>query len=328
MFRCEANVNMPGDCSAACPLTNATFRQCWAACDGDALCAGFVHNRYSQCFPKREPSTHGAESAAHGTISCVKTSRAERLHAAIRGFSRGGGAAAPLPPRRCATAAGGERLPVVVLNLNGSARRLAKVARELEREGVHRWTRHAAVPARAVDLRRLAREGVVDRAHPPAKGNVAVALSHMQVWARLAAGAYGARVDAALVLEDDATLKPGFRRLVRQLLEATCDLDWDVLMLTWYRHLTQPHCVHALPGRPEVVLLRCSSGLITGTNAYLITRRGAQRAREVLRPLRRTSKDLQLGIHSEKLNWFGATTPAAGHDWSARSERVYGLSTQ
>ena len=290
-----------------------------------------MHNRYGDCYLKQAAWLENGDNPKHGTISCVHTVAAAARERTTRKFTEEFASDAKTAKKasrarcaasRCDLTPGSAALPVVVINLDKSKNRLAHIRAELAREGVTNWTRSAAVYGLDLNVSELVRQGVVHEQRP-AKGNIGTALSHMKVWKRLAAGSYSA--DQVLVFEDDATLQPDFVMQTRRLLQLCHGLDYDMLMLGWYKHLTDASCQHAIPGRPEVRLLRCPSGLNTGTNAYILTKRGARRALEVLTPLRHTSKDIQLAGGSARLNWFGATQELAGHNWGMRSVRVYGL---
>ena len=154
----------------------------------------------------------------------------------------------------------------------------------------------------------------------------------MRAWRRLekTCGA-----EAAVVLEDDAILANGFDRCATWMWRSiTARLpEPDMLHLTYYRHLTpQKSCVHPLANASRFVRLRCPTGLITGSQAYVVSKRGAARARQALTPLRvrgnARSFDTLLGLASMELERFAISSPCdepARHDWDVRSVRVYGL---
>lgn len=122
----------------------------------------------------------------------------------------------------------------------------------------------------AVDGRRLGKPATLTRrfdtsSHEWNPGQMGCALSHVQMWARVASGPD----PHAVVLEDDVVLKPGWRDDVRAVLGEVRDKNVDVVYLghcfetkgrRWHgsarlRHSVSPACTHA----------------------YLLTRQGARK---------------------------------------------------
>jgi len=252
---------------------------------------------------------------------------------------------------------GGPPLPIFLINLNQSVGRLRKMEAQLDGD---RWSRVSAVygdnvwPGCLQDRHGAAGSGcAADTVGSGAQGtprlhprSAAVAFSHMRAWRKVEALPLGE--GAAIVLEDDVKLRPGFAHRATELWRQARPLQPDLLHLYYFRHLTQPSCVHRLVEQlersgertaalvPLFVRLRCPIGLNTGTNAYVISRRGAARARQALLPLRvntsgsphASSFDLLLGRASMLLDRFALAQrrdDAATHDWKARSIRSYGL---
>ena len=100
-----------------------------------------------------------------------------------------------------------------------------------------------------------------------------------------------------LALTQALILTPGFARRATELWRKAAPLEADMLHLGLFRHLTPPDCIHRLVEQrersghrtasliPLFVRLRCPLGMNTGQQAYVISRRGAARARKVLLPL-------------------------------------------
>jgi len=237
----------------------------------------------------------------------------------------------------------------ILINLDGSTVRRAKMNRTLETAGMRPWARLPALYGTNVHPEAMARAGLLRSAL--ARNNVGSALSHLAAWRFLAAAN-----TSALVLEDDALLPSRFRERLGALLRATGE-RFDLLHLSYFDHLTAPRCVHPLavrtlpptPGRApaaprvagppmpapagwgealaaKLVQLRCPRGINPSVTAYVMTAAGAARALPLAVPLGETV-DLQLGTRSASLRWL-ALRPheaLARHDWGLRSIRVHGL---
>lgn len=339
-WRCFRDANVAGSCVGPCPQ-QLRFEPCRARCAATSRCRSIITNKFGQCYLKHGVDIVPGESSQHETVSCIR-----------RVPSMGGrgdvvDAALSLPA-----------LPILVINLNRSAARLRKMEAQLGSVGVGGvgWRRISAVygdsiPPGCLQTRSCAPDTLgaqgTPRLHPR---NAAVAFSHMRAWRAVEAlpeRGWG----AAIVLEDDVKLAPGFATRATELWRKAAPLDPDFLHLTLFRHLTPPHCVQRLvAGRrrrpapattaalePLFARLRCPLGMNTGAQAYVVSRRGAARAREALLPLRintsvtphAASFDLLMGRASMWLERFALARQRdepATHDWKARSIRVHGLS--
>ncbi|SPH17351.1 hypothetical protein DEA8626_00869 [Defluviimonas aquaemixtae] len=107
-------------------------------------------------------------------------------------------------------------LPVHVINLTRRPDRLAAIAVQLDDFGLA-WHRAEAIDAAERGADALARDfgiGPLTQSYPATPGDMACSISHRKLWQEIA----GLRSEAAIVLEDDATLSEDFRRI------ASCDL--------------------------------------------------------------------------------------------------------
>ncbi|MGC1428427.1 MAG: glycosyltransferase family 25 protein [Albidovulum sp.] len=107
-------------------------------------------------------------------------------------------------------------LAIHVINLDRRPDRLAALSSRLDMLGLG-WNRVAAIDAMARDPAELSRAfgaGPASRAFPATPGDMACSLTHQRLWHEIAS----ARVEAAIVLEDDAGLADSFADL------ANCDL--------------------------------------------------------------------------------------------------------
>ena len=113
------------------------------------------------------------------------------------------------------------------------------------------------------------------------RGQIACALSHIRLMELILARGHG----NALVLEDDAELAPSFRELLAaRLAETPAEFDF-LYLFTSPRPLPTPLEV---PGRPH--LRRPVYPL--GTVGYVVSRRGAEKALGLVRPVYFTIDDM------------------------------------
>ena len=184
----------PGTCTRidgawSCPTQNEqAFELCLKHCATRSACSALVYPGGadgSSCYLQHAAADNGTATPGAAELARCVTWAVRQKHS--------------IP--------GGPDLPVIVMNLDRSTDRLANMTRMLARAGIANWTRHPATYGRTLKVSRLQQLGVVHPKQPPALGNIGTALTHMRVWTKLAAGAYGA--DRALIFEDDATLKPG-----------------------------------------------------------------------------------------------------------------------
>lgn len=152
--------------------------------------------------------------------------------------------------------------PAYVISLPDGRRPRYRVEAQLAAHG------QGALFVDAVDGRRLGPAGgdtCFDTSrHAWNPGQMGCALSHVQMWARVAAGPD----PYAVVFEDDVLLKPGWRDSLHAVMDEVRDKDVDVVYLghcfetkgaPWHgsarlRHSVNPACTHA----------------------YLLTRQGAR----------------------------------------------------
>lgn len=125
---------------------------------------------------------------------------------------------------------------------------------------------------------------------------IAVALSHIEVWRHIAAGDVG----YVLVLEDDVMMRPGFARRLDREWRALVGCDFDLLYLAY-------HDVGVVPiERLRVPARRTKPGLWEAS-AYILSRTGAQKLLELLPahgPI-----DLWLNLVFNDLRVFTTTRP-------------------
>jgi len=165
-----------------------------------------------------------------------------------------------------------------VINLDRAPERLARIAPQLERAGLA-WTRLAAVDARALNPEQRAAldEDAYRRKHgmAPALGELGCYLSHVEVMRAFLASPH----EMALVLEDDALLTPALPAVLQGL--AAHPSRWDMVKLSAVHSGTPQPVLEIAPGhRLAVMLSRC-----TGSSAYLINRRAAERYLRALLPM-------------------------------------------
>lgn len=168
----------------------------------------------------------------------------------------------------------------LVINLDRDTGRLAGIATQLERLGLA-WQRIPAVYGAALSEEECAR--LVDRAgygrrHGmfPSRGEIGCYLSHLDAMKVLLAS----EAEQALILEDDVGLTDALPGVLQAL--ARVPERWDMVKLSGV-HSGTPQPVLPLTERHAlaVMLSQC-----TGSSAYLINRRAAQRYLERLLPMR------------------------------------------
>ncbi len=157
-----------------------------------------------------------------------------------------------------------------VINLDRASERLQRIAAQLGPSGLN-WTRISAVDGRALPPDRLSALDAVEyrRKHgmEPALGELGCYLSHVAVMQALLASAHR----FALVLEDDVLLTPALLPVLHGLL-AHPD-RWDMVKLSAVHSGTPQPVLELAPGHQLAVMLsRC-----TGSSAYIINRRAAER---------------------------------------------------
>jgi glycosyl transferase family 25 len=141
------------------------------------------------------------------------------------------------------------------------------------------WTRLAAVDARALtpEQRAALDESAYCRKHgkTPVLGELGCYLSHVEVMRAFLASDF----EFALVLEDDAQLKPSLPAVLQALLEHT--RRWDVAKLSAVHSGTPVRVLPLAEGHwLAVMLTRC-----TGSSAYVMNRRAAEAYARGLLPM-------------------------------------------
>ena len=166
-----------------------------------------------------------------------------------------------------------------VINLDRAPQRLARVGAALDALGL-RWTRFAAVEGRLLEPQeqeRLLDRAGFERLHgmTPTPGELGCYLSHLGVMQNF----LQSPAEFALVLEDDVQPTAALPEVLARLLQAQA--RWDMVKLSAI-HSGSPIGVLDLPQGHQlgVMLSRC-----TGSSAYLINRRAAQRYRASLLPM-------------------------------------------
>jgi len=172
-----------------------------------------------------------------------------------------------------------DRLHTWVINLDRAPERLARIRAQLERLGLA-WTRLAAVDARALTpvQRAALDEPTYRRRHgkTPVPGELGCYLSHLEVMRHFLAG----EAEFALVLEDDVLLHDALPAVLAGLVAQR--RRWDVAKLSAVHSGTPLPYLEVAPGhRLAVMLTRC-----TGSSAYLLNRRAAERYAAGLLPMR------------------------------------------
>ena len=152
--------------------------------------------------------------------------------------------------------------PAYVISLPDGRRPRYRVADQLAAHG------QGAEFVDAVDGRRLGRAGgdtCFDTGiHDWNPGQMGCALSHVQMWARVAAGGE----PYSVVFEDDVLLQPGWREGLGAVLDEVRDQDVDVVYLG--------HCFET-EGAPWKGSTRLRHSVNPAcTHAYLLTRQGAR----------------------------------------------------
>ena len=188
---------------------------------------------------------------------------------------------------------------VVALERDGERRR--HIAAALEREGVAAEL-FPAVDGRDLDseaLAGLARRGELAPAFAAGlnHGQIACALSHLRVLERIRERGHA----RALVLEDDADLVPGFQaELAERLRQAPA--GFDLLYL-----FSSPHPASDLRAIDGCAVWRRAVYPL-GTVGYVVSRQGAERILELVRPVYFTIDDmLAEQIAAGRLAAYGAT---------------------
>lgn len=171
-----------------------------------------------------------------------------------------------------------ERTHTWVINLDRSPERLASISAQLDRLGLA-WTRQRAVDARAFTPEQQALLDVpaYQRKHgkEPVAGELGCYLSHVEVMHAFLASAK----DFALILEDDVQLGAELPAVIEALEHQAA--RWDMVKLSAV-HSGTPQRYLQLTARTQlaVMLSRC-----TGSSAYLLNRRGAERFLAGLLPM-------------------------------------------
>jgi glycosyl transferase family 25 len=168
---------------------------------------------------------------------------------------------------------------VLVINLDRSPDRLAKVDRQLKALSVS-YTRISGVDGRFLDpALRTAPLGTERYFRPMENGDYGTYQSHRLCWQRVV----DERLDWAIVLEDDAVLSPSFVDVPAAI--ERLPLEWDVVKLFngWRKRRTWPLMK---AGPFEVVAY---DKIPAGTPGYVVSRRGAERLlrghRRMMRPV-------------------------------------------
>ena len=171
-----------------------------------------------------------------------------------------------------------EGLQIWVINLDRATDRLTRISRQLHDLRLP-FTRLSAVDARCLTPAQAAAidEPGYRRKHgmTPVAGELGCYLSHVEVMRGFMAGS--ARY--ALVLEDDALLQPSLPAVLRGLLQRPG--RWDMVKLSAVHSGTPVAGFEIAPGHHLAVMLsRC-----TGSSAYLMNRRAAERYLQGLLPM-------------------------------------------
>lgn len=152
-----------------------------------------------------------------------------------------------------------------VINLATQPDRLASVTTHLRAEGVE-FTRVEAVDGRLAnrrdpDVSPWARHFATD-------SMLGCALSHVRLWRRVRR--------AALIMEDDVRLVPGFRTKLRNAMAEVPD-DWDIFLLGYFELVA-----HDGPCAPLTRARRVSRrvfvpALAAGFHCYMVSAKGARK---------------------------------------------------
>lgn len=170
-------------------------------------------------------------------------------------------------------------LMTLVINLDRSPARLAKVAAQLDPLG-WAWERLPASDGRQLTLAdpQLIDVPAFERLHgkPPLPGELGCYLSHVRAMQRFLASDQ----PYLLILEDDVQLGPDLPRVVQALL-AKAD-EWDVVMLSGI-HSASPLLLGEICDRFRLAV---PLSRYAGSSCYLLSRRAAQRYLQDLLPMR------------------------------------------
>ena len=195
------------------------------------------------------------------------------------------------------------RLPVLVISLPRSVERRTALVAALSRLGI------ASEVFEAADGERLVRERDVPwsdaatlEVHPLlgrrlTDGEIGCAVSHLTLWHRIATSLPG-----AIVLEDDCHLTPGFAEVLAGVQEAAG--TWDLVLLGHRstRRDEEAGATAGLGGRALGTAHRLARlvEFATGTHAYAVSARGAERLARFAEPIRMPA------------DWVTGYAPAAG----------------
>jgi len=163
-----------------------------------------------------------------------------------------------------------QAVPILLINLDRSANRLARMRREFARGGVA-FERFPAVDGTNLpdSLKHYFCDPSGTIASSLRPGELGCYASHLAVWQWIAAGRYG---EAVLVCEDDWLVPDGFRLLLTALLGAAPP-GWDLIRLS---PRTKRAVVPVARIDPRRSLVRYSREPASAA-AYLISRRGASK---------------------------------------------------
>ncbi|WP_413873798.1 glycosyltransferase family 25 protein [Albidovulum sp.] len=168
-------------------------------------------------------------------------------------------------------------LPIHVINLAREPGRLARIGAALDGFGLG-WSRVEAIDRLAVPdggLRAAFGSGPWSAAYPATAGDMACSLTHRRLWEVIAGG----RAEAAVVLEDDARLAPGFPAFATEdVARLMAEHGMGVLKLEFW---PGPQASRRFPlgaalgaGPAGATLYRLRSGFL-GTCGYVLTAAGA-----------------------------------------------------
>src|SRR5262245_39984952 len=159
-------------------------------------------------------------------------------------------------------------LVALLINLDGSTDRLARMRTEFDRAGVD-FERIPAV--NGMDLPASVRSYFCDASDnivsPLRSGEIGCYASHLVIWQRIASGCHG---PAVLVCEDDIAVPADLRGLVGELLRET-PAGWDLIRLS--SDTRRPVAAVATLGAGRSLVRYWGAPLLSG--AYLISRHGA-----------------------------------------------------
>lgn len=168
-------------------------------------------------------------------------------------------------------------LPIHVINLARAPERLEAVGSALEGFGLG-WRRVEAIDRGRVPVASLTAAfgaGPLARAFPATAGDMACSLTHRRLWEEIA----GDSAEAAVVLEDDATLAPAFPAFAKpEVAGLMRDHGMELLKLEFWPGAQQsrrfPLGAPLGSGPAGTALYRLRSGFL-GTCGYVLTARGA-----------------------------------------------------